>query len=501
MPESTIIPCNSLSSTAPASIRSRVLRGGALLLFGKVAAQGCAFARGVIVARLVGAQNFGIAATFSLCVYIFDMVGSLSVDKLLVQAADGNDEAFQSVAHAVQALRGLATGLLMVIFAPSVASLFGAPNAAWAFRYLALLPVLRGLSHMDLQRVQRDLNFGRMVLVDIGQQLVPTLLAWPLAAWLRDYSAMLWLVLLQTVFGVGASFVVAERPYRWLWDQQYIKRIFTFGWPLIANTILLFGVYQGDRFLIGTAHKALGSTIYGLKDLGIFSVALSMTLTPMIAFAGICAPLMLPVLARLQSDRITFQKRYNYFAQAISGLSGLFALPIIVGGSWFVLFLYGRQYTLAGTLVGWMAAGQAVRMARFTPSMAAMALGDTVNAMVSNCLRVAALGGTIAIILRGMPLYWIAMFGCVAEIAALAACLLKLSRDHNITVRQSVKSTFILLLSMALAAIAVPLLTHPYSFTRCGLGTSLMCIAVMLTGINLSPLFELAKFPKRAFAA
>jgi O-antigen/teichoic acid export membrane protein len=406
-----------------------------------------------LVARAIGVENFGIAATFSITVSIFDLIGNLSVDRLLIQAKDGNEEDFQAAAHLVQGIRGVLSCILMFACAWPVAHLFGIPQAAWAFKWLALLPLFRGFTHLDIQRMQRGLRYGRAVGLDIVQQVLPTLIAWPFAVWIGDYSAMLWLVLLQAFIAMVGSYKAAERRYRWFWHAAYAKRFASFGWPLMANSILLFGIYQGDRFLIGTAGRTLGAHRYTLKDLGIYSVATSLTLTPMIAMATVCTSLMLPLFSGLQTEPEKLRHRYDVSGQLVGLLSGLFAIPLILDGGTIVTAIYGPAYSQAGGFIGWLAAAQAVRMARFTPSMGAMAFGDTTNTMYSNLVRFMALFGTLGVIFVGGSLMWIAVFGFFGELLGLAVCLWKLERDHAIPMALGTRSVAALLVTMAVTGL------------------------------------------------
>lgn len=435
------------------SVHRRVLRGGSLLVAGKAVSQGCSFLRNVIVARAIGVENFGIAATFAITVAIFDMIGNLSVDRLLIQAKDGNDERFQSAAHMLQAIRGIVSGLLIAAAAPLIARLFGVPQTTWAFRYLALIPVLRGFAHLDNQRVQRDLQFAKSVGLDIAQQVIPTVLAWPIAVVTKDYSAMLWLVLIQGAIATAGSFLIANRAYRWHWDAGYSRRMFHFGWPIVVNAIFLLGIYQGDRLLIGTAGRTFGTHTYTLADLGVYSVATSLTFTPMIAFSAISSSLLLPFFSSIQSEDAKLQRRYYFSSQLASLASGLFALPLILAGTAIVVAVYGRPYVAAGGLVGWMAAGQAIRMARVTPTLAAMSRGDSRNAMYANMLRFCAIVGVVAVIIEGRPLVWIAMIGFCGELLGLGVCLWRLECDHGIMASLGIKAVSALLACMAGAGI------------------------------------------------
>jgi O-antigen/teichoic acid export membrane protein len=443
--------------------------------------QGCSLIRNVIVARIIGVENYGVAVTFSITVSIFDMLGSLSVDRLLIQAKDGNNPEFQATGHSVQVMRGITSGLLIATFASPLARLFGIPQATWAFYYLALLPVIRGFAHLDFQRIQREMRYGPSIAIDIMQQALPALLAWPISKWTRDYSAMLWLVLLQGVIGTLGSFVLSNRPYRWAWHTSYVKRFFSFGWPLIANAVLLFGIYDGDRFLMVTAGKSFGSHSYSMGDLGVYSVATSLTLSPMIAFGMVCSALMLPAFSSLQSNRMEFNKRYEQSVQLVGLISGFFALPLILGGAWFVRLVYGHQYAAAGAFIGWMAAAQAIRMARMTPAMAAMALGDTTNSMYANLVRFSTLLFTAYVVLVGGSLSWIAISGFIGEFLSLLVCIAKLSRDHRVSAMVSAKSTGVLLIAMALGMASFFFLSQQHPFVALGLIPVCLALFVALT--------------------
>jgi O-antigen/teichoic acid export membrane protein len=476
------------------SFHLKIFRSGVMLLLAKGITQGCSFLRNVVVARIIGVENFGIAATFSITVSVFEMLGSLSVDRLLVQAKDGDDERFQATGHAVQVLRGLGSGLLIGVFAWPMAHLFGIPQATWAFRYLALLGVMRGFAHLDFQRIQREMRFGPAIVLDIAQQAIPTLLAWPIAIWTKDYSAILWLVLLQGFIATAGSFLLAQRPYRWSWNTKYISRFLSFGWPLIANAVLLFGIYDGDRLLIGTAGKTLGSHVYSMGDLGIYSVANSLTLTPMIAFSAICSSLMLPLFSALQSRPNEFKRRYDQSIQLVGMVSGFYALPLILCGGWIVTAIYGRAYSSAGAFIGWMAAAQAIRMARFTPAMAAMALGDTTNAMYSNMIRFSSLILTLYVVLVGGSLTWIAISGFCGEILSLAVCIYKLDTDHKVSTWVAAKSVLVLLAAMGISSLAAAFSGSPHTFIRVTMIPIVLTIFLALEVLAFPDLFSIARF-------
>jgi O-antigen/teichoic acid export membrane protein len=433
------------------SARRLILKSGATLGFGQVVSQACSFVRNIIIARLISPPDFGIAATFAVTISVFELMSNLSMDKLLIQAEDGNGEPFQQTAQLLQAARGLVNALFIFLLGGPIAYLFGEPRARWAFFLLALVPLLRGFIHLDTSRFQRGMRFLPAVTVDVCSQVLVTVVALPLAFWLRDYTAMLWILILQAASSTIISHVVSERPYRWRWEKSYARRIASFGWPLLINGLLLFVILDGDRFIIGSAHRLFPRSSLTLADLGIYSVAFALTMAPTMFVANIGTSVLLPHLSRVQGARSEFEHQYSSFAQITSLAAAAVCIPFISAGWWVVVVVYGVKYAMAAPLIAWLAAMWGLRMIRVTPTIGAMALGDTQNAMFSNVARTTALAGILIAIPFGAGLQWIAACGFVGEILALATCVVRLSREHGIQVSRSLKPLLPCLVGAALA--------------------------------------------------
>jgi len=239
---------------------------------GQVLGQAFALLRNVIVARMVTPADYGIASAFMVTVQLLESLSDLGTGTYVIQSPHGDDESTIDTAHAVNAFRAVINAIVLFGLAWPVSALFGIPEARWAFQCLALWPLLNGIAHLDLSRLQRQMRFHQAVTDEVASQAAALMLAWPLAYWLRDYSAILWLLLIQRLVATGASFLLAERPYRWGWNRTYVREMFAFGWPLIINGGLMYVIFQGDRLLIG-ASQHFSSRAYTLSDLGIYSVA------------------------------------------------------------------------------------------------------------------------------------------------------------------------------------------------------------------------------------
>ena len=437
------------------SSRKSIFKNGVKLGLNQAFSQLCSFAKSVIIARLISPADFGVAATLAMTFSFLEMVSNLAAETVLIQAKAGNEPAFQRTGQSLQALRGLINALFIFALAEMISRLFGVPQAKLAFQCLALLPLIKGLTHLDVNRLQRDLKFGPSILAETGSNLLVTLAAVPLGLWLRDYWAMLWLLILQSAIYVVVSHLAAERGYAWGWSKAHARTIFSFGWPLLINGLLLYVILQGDHFAIGSARRLFRNSSYTLADLGVYSVAFALTFAPTVLVGNVCTSLFLPLLSRAQSDTDQFKKHYLACIQILSLIATIIQSVFIVSGGWFVTVIYGHKYSAAGAFIGALAAMQALRMLRQAPTLAAMAYGDTKNAMICNIVRTSALAGVIFSCITGRSLLWIAASGFVGELLALLTCVWRLQRRHSIPAKLSFQPFAIVGFGMLLGTTAV----------------------------------------------
>jgi len=437
------------------SLRSSLFKGGSQLAIGQMMSQAFSFLRNLIIARIITPADFGIAATFAMTVSLVEMVSSIAAETLIIQASDGDEPRLGRTAQSIKAGRGLINGFIMLLLADPVATLFGVPQARWAFRCLAIFPLARGLASLDMYRLQRGLRFWPTVLTDLGSNGIATLIALPLAFWLRNYSVMLWVLLIQSVCFFIISHLVAERRYGWDWDKNYAKRILVFGWPLLVNTLLMYFIFEGDRFAIGSARKIFARGTYTLTDLGVYSVAFALTMAVPLMFSNITSTLFLPVFASVQNDKEELNRRYLFCAQVVALGAAVISIPFILAGGWAVILLYGHKYANAETFIGWLASMWALRIVRNAPITVSIAKGDTRNSMYSNMARSLALAGMFISAALALDLQWIAISGFIGEVLALVVCLARLKRKFEISPVVCLKPFAVVAAGLGVAGLAV----------------------------------------------
>lgn len=409
--------------TTAGSFAHRLTNQGALLFAGFAAAQGLSFIRNALIGHGLSKGDFGIAATITLILQLIETLTDIGSDRLIVQAADGDDERFVANAHAVNAFRGVLTAALLFVAAGPVAEFFGVPHIRWALEIAALVPLIKAFLHLDCRRAQRRLDNRPQLMIEVLPQAAALAATIPLVASSGGYAVAVWLSLLQAAAMVLLSHVLAERRYWIAVDPSVIRRFVSFGWPIWLSAFPLIAVYQGDRIVI--------ARLSGMEDLAAFSAAFMITMVPGLIAAKVGHALMLPVLSGTRDIPAVFARRFARLAEVTALATSLYLLLFISAGGAILPLAFGPNYNGLGLVVGWLAVMWGLRMMQAVPGMALMALGHTRPLLIAGLIRASTLPLTVAVALQGFGLAAIAASGVAGEIASLLYVAWRLDREQR----------------------------------------------------------------------
>lgn len=400
-----------------------MLRIAASFAAGRVLVALIQFLRNVLLARLIPVEDYGIASTFVVTVSLIQMLGDLALDRLVVQNRHGGAPWFVAAVQSLALLRGALLAGLLLAGAPYVAALFGQAEIVWAYQVMALVPLLHALLHLDTVRQQREMRFGATVRSDLAGAGLSIAALWPLAAMLGDFRTILGLIFIEYAGRAVASHLLAERPFRVGWDRKTVRTALGFGAPLIAGGMLAFLTLQGDRIIVANRF-----TPY---DLGLFSAALTLAMTPSLLLARVTHPLFLPTLSRHQETPERFAPAAMTTLEAMALLAAALMAGFALLGPPVFRIAFGEAYATGGPFVVLLGIAFALRLARAGPATIAVARGHTMQLMLANLLRVLAVPAGLLVVAAGGDIEALVLVGIGAEAAALALALLLVRRLGN----------------------------------------------------------------------
>ena len=474
-------------------IRNSLLAGSATLAVSQAIVGICSLARNVIIARMLGPEDFGIASAIALSISIVEMSTAMSVDRYLVQSKNGKSPLVQATLQSVELARGATASVVLFFAAPLIAHMFKIPESIGAFQLTALIPVIRGLASLDASRRQREMQFGPSGVLEAAPQIAALVMAAPLAMLFRDYHTMVAIVLLQISVYCFTSHLIAVRSYALAFDRLTVGEVLRFGMPLMLNGLLMFGTLQGDRAVIGA--------MYDMHQLGVYSAAFALIMMPTQMFIKILSMLLLPILARQQDDPEGLRQAYEQADVACCVTALVLFTGTLLAGPAVIALLFGEQYTSAMPLVPWIASMFTLRILRVAPTLAAIATGRTMLTLMSNVFRMIGVALAVAAALADLPLVAIAASGVLGE--ALAYGCAWALRVRRVSIRSSIAKLNLVVTTAAcvglfLVARAMPLGSSPMLEIGISIIALLMLGLLIAAASRLRPYLRLASFAKRA---
>jgi O-antigen/teichoic acid export membrane protein len=418
-----------------------------LLMLGQASGQALSLLRNAIIGHLLSPRDFGIASTFAITVSIIEMASDMGSDKLLVQAKDGNDTLLQNTAQFFAIIRGFISGLFLFLVAPYVAALFKISEAEWAFSLLAFVPIIRGFMHFDVKRFHREMNFFPNVFAELTPQVITFLLTFPIVMIRTDYSAVIDLILLQSLLLVLMTHFLAKRRYKITFDQLAIKRLVEFGWPLMVNGFLMFFIFQGDKFVIGI--------YYDMEKLGVYSAAFMITMTPALLIIKVLTSLILPFFSRKQDDIALLNVNYLLSTEITVLIVSAYIAFFTLYGDIFLTLVFGKHYQGYGDLMISLGVLWSLRMLRVPATLLAMSKGDTKVGLIANIFRSLALFGVFYFAMKQYPIEVIAYVGCSGELLAVFITLKQIKHKFDGQYRLFLQKIVLFLFSMMVSMLYV----------------------------------------------
>jgi O-antigen/teichoic acid export membrane protein len=360
------------------------VRTGARLFFGaSMVAQAAALLRYVVLARILGPEELGLAAMLVLTAQFFESVTDAGADRYIVQDRDGDSPRTQGVVQLAMAVRGVLIAVALVLSAGVVSRLYDAPIIAGALQALAIVPLVTGVINLDLRRAQRQGDFRPESYATIFGELAGVAATATAALIARDHTSVIYGLLARALVTVSVSHFTAERSYRWATGDAEIRRFAAFATPLFVNGLFLFFGSQGDRLMVG---GALGATA-----LGQYSAILLLIYYPTSAVSRFVMGMHLPLVAAARDSPARSTETADRLAGQILLLAVAGAVGFTLAGPIFAPLLYGHQFGQPLLIFAALGVLQAARLLRFWPTTLALGAGRSKVVMANNVARMIAL--------------------------------------------------------------------------------------------------------------
>ncbi len=325
----------------------------------------------LILTRLLFPEAFGLMAIVFTVQTGVSMMADLGTRVSIIQHKDGDKPEFLNTAWVLQIIRGGLIALIIWLFAKPIAGFYGYDILAEILIYIGFAVIIQGFMSTKLPLSERNLQLGRVAVVQISAQVTGLIITVILAAWLRSVWALVYGYLINEIVLVTLSHLILKGPAnKFSFNRAYAWQIINFGVFILLSSLAGFLISQGDRVILGK--------IATLEELAFYNIGYFLAAVPLLLARALTDRIIFPLYTQ-RPPREGENNRQNIFKIRRLITAGCFFGLIVLAliGVSLVELLYDPRFEPAGDFVALLS--MALMPTAITLSYAALALaaGDS----------------------------------------------------------------------------------------------------------------------------
>jgi PST family polysaccharide transporter/lipopolysaccharide exporter len=315
----------------------QIVKSAVWLLSQNIVGRGLQLATLIVLGRLIGPSEIGLMGIALLSLAAINKFTKIGLNSALVQQVEENVDQYLDTTWMLEIGRGVLIGGGLFLAAPLIASVFNEPRATDVIRVISLSPIFIGLRNPGVVYFQKDLDFHKYFVYNIGIQVIqagvaigyvlvsPTVWAYVFGFVVADFSQM---VLSYVLHGY--------RPWP-RFDRSAASELVNYGKWITGSSILHFLYSEGDDAVVGwmVSPAALAFYRYGYR----FSNA------PATELGQVVASVMFPAFSKVQEDAEKLRNTYLQALKMTSFITFPAAFGIAVVAPTFVHAFLGDDWT------------------------------------------------------------------------------------------------------------------------------------------------------------
>ena len=346
----------------PASIRQKVIHGGAWALTGYALSQIVRLVGNLIMTRLLAPETFGVMSVATTLMVGLGMMSDLGLQPNVIQSSRGKDPAFLNTVWCIQILRGTTIYSISLIAAvalyiaqqfhwiPSNVA-YGDPSLPGIVAAVCLVVFIGGFDSTKILEASRNLQLRKIVLIDLSSQLSALLF---MLVWAVNYPSVWALVggaLMGAVTRVTLTHLTLDGSDNVIrFERSSFVEILNFAKWIFASSILGFLVNNGDRLLLASLSNS--------ADFGVFAIASLLYLSVETTVTKIIGDVCFPALSQVARQNPERLKNLQYrFLFVVGGLAYCGAGALYASGFKIVSLMFDARYHDAGWMLEILSVG------------------------------------------------------------------------------------------------------------------------------------------------
>ncbi|MGB0383532.1 MAG: lipopolysaccharide biosynthesis protein [Ardenticatenaceae bacterium] len=293
------------------------------------------FVTTAILARLLTPNDFGIVAFATLAISYLAILKDLGMGAALIQRRQDVDAAANTV-FTLNLLLGVSLTLIAMAMAPLIARFFREPLVIPILRWLSLSFTLNALGAIHIVRLQRELEFRRKLIPDLGRSLVKGIVSLGLA-W---GGFGVWALVVGQLSGILAGVILVWGVFPWrprlTINTALVRELLSYGLSVVSLDALSVVTNNLDYLIVGR--------VFGNVALGIYTLAYRLPELLVLNLLWVMGRTLFPAFSSVQERPDALRQGFLTALRFVEMLIVPLCLGMILTADPLVRLVFGQQW-------------------------------------------------------------------------------------------------------------------------------------------------------------
>lgn len=303
---------------AQSDLKNKTVNGVVWSFIERFSVQGVVFVLDLIIARLIGPENYGLIAMLAIFMSVSQVFIDGGFSSALIQRKERSEADYSTVFYINFAI-SILTYIALFFAAPAIAEFFNQPVLSAITRVYSLNLIINSLVAVNKTKLTIAVDFKTQSKISFYSAVLSGIVGVALA--MLGYGV--WSLVVQSLVLAALNVLFSFYYVRWIPRERFstasFKSLFSFGSKLLIANII--------SALYAKAYDMVIGKKFDKESLGLFSRADKFNQFASSNISGVLQRVSFPVLSSIQDDNDRLRRVYKKYMQ----ISALVVFPLILG--------------------------------------------------------------------------------------------------------------------------------------------------------------------------
>lgn len=319
----------------PKSLTEKTTKGVVWNSFDRIANYGIGFIVGIVLARLLSPEEYGLIGIIGIFTSIFNVILDSGLSTSLIRKDKVTDIDYCTVFHTNLVLSLFLTAVLF-FGAPLIASFFKRPELVSYIHVMSFIFIINALSITQQVRLTKKIDFKTLTKISIIAHTLSGIIGIVMALCHLGVWALVFQQLTSRLFNSVLLWVYNKWIPRLVFSWESFTSLFSFSWKLLVAQII--------ASVWGQLYHAVIGRVYSPEVLGQYTRANQYTHLPASIIGDVVLKVSLPVMSEIQNEDERLLRAFRRIIKLTMFVSSVILVGIAASADSLIYVLIGEKW-------------------------------------------------------------------------------------------------------------------------------------------------------------